>query len=208
MVAGIGARASLRETARDLKERFPEVFKEDEVYVFDKRDKVKLTPGRTHAYVTLYVVDEFQDEYGKPYMRPVSPLPKKDDMQLAFEDVAGSSVLRDKDGNEIANPVETLDFAYYIKKVQGTDNTVVFEILPTRGVMLPPNRSQVDITAVVKWEDHTGESRTFTANCRLRRILSISHQLYFQKEEKSGQSKQKQMNCMQDSFWQMICAIH
>ena len=170
-IAGVvGTAAALREVERDVKERFPEVFREDEPFLFDKRDKVKLTPGRTHAYATLFVVDEFQDEYGKPYLRPITPLPKKDDMQLAFEDVAGSSVLRDKDGNEIAKPVETLDFCYFISKVERVDNTVVFEILPTKGVMLPPNRSQVDIAAVVKWTDHAGNARTFTAKERVNAI--------------------------------------
>ena len=170
IAAAVGTASALREVERDLKERFPEVFREDDVYVFDKRDKIMLTPGRTHAYATLFVVDEFQDEHGKPYLRPITPLPKKDDMQLAFEDVPGSSVLRDKEGREIANPVETLDFRYFISKVQHTDNTVVFEILPTKGVMLPPNRSQVDIAAVVKWEDHSGQTRTFTAKERVNAI--------------------------------------
>lgn len=100
--SSLGAASSLRWQARDVKRRFPEVFCTDDVYVFDKRDKVMFTPGRTHAYATLFVVDEFLDEQGRPYLRPTTPLPKKDDMQLAFADVEGTSVLRDKDGNEIA----------------------------------------------------------------------------------------------------------
>ena len=73
----------------------------------------------------------------------------------AFQDIPGSSVLYDKDGKPLARPADVCDFRYFIKDVKGTDNTVVFEILPTMGILLPPNRSKVKVTASVLWKDHT-----------------------------------------------------
>ena len=143
----------LRESARKAKDMFPEIFSEENVYVLDKRNAVKVTPARTHAYVTLYVTDEFTDEKGNKYTRPVSVLPKWDQVILTFEDIPGTSVLYDKDGKPLSRPADICDFRYFIKDVKGTDNTVVFEILPTKGILLPPNRSKVKVTASVLWKD-------------------------------------------------------
>ena len=145
----------LRESARNAKEMFPEIFTEEDIYVLDKRTKVKVTPARTHAYVTLYVTDEFVDERGNRYTRPVTALPEWDKVIITFEDIPGTSVLYDKDGRPLARPVDVCDFRYFIKDVKGTDNTVVFEILPTMGILLPPNRSKVKVTASVLWKGRT-----------------------------------------------------
>lgn len=181
LVTGIGVQASQRGTARELKERFPEVYKEDDAYLYDKRDKVMLTPGRTHAYATLYVVEMYAGPDGRTFQRPCTPLPKRDDVQLAFADVPGSSVLVDKDGKETAGPVDTLEFVSFVSDIKRTDNTVTFEILPTKGVMTPPNRSQVDVTCVVTWTDQTGNERTFMET---QRVNAISQPYRIDYEEK------------------------
>ncbi|MBQ6585442.1 MAG: hypothetical protein IJH83_01375 [Coriobacteriales bacterium] len=150
---------NLRESVRELKERFPQIYEKEDLILFDVRDKIMLTPARTHAYATLFVTEEYIGEDGKPYVRPATVLPKADDFQLTFNDVEGSSALQDRNGKEIMRPAEVLDFRYFIKDVQGTDNTVVFEILPTQGVMLPPNRAKVEVSIVATWKD-----RSFAAN--------------------------------------------
>lgn len=143
---------TVRESARDVRLRFPEIFSEDTVYVYDSRDKVMLTPGRTHAYVTLYATKEDVDENGLACRRPASLLPTPENIQLFFADIEGSSVLKDKEGNDVARPCEQLDFKYFIKKVQGADNTVVMEILPTNGYLVPPNRAKARVMCRVVWE--------------------------------------------------------
>ena len=143
----------LRESARTSQEMFPELFREDDVYVLDRRDEVKVTPARTHAYLTLYVVKEYTNEKGNAYTRPSTVLPKKDEMFLIFEDVPGSSVLYDKEGKEVAHPADVCDFKYFISDLKTEDNTVVFEILPTRAILIPPNRAKVKVTASALWED-------------------------------------------------------
>lgn len=144
---------SLRKAARNMEEMYPHFFSEDQLYVFDTYDAVRVTPGRTNAYLTLFVVDEFQDDEGHAYLRPCTPLPGQDDIMLAFEDVEGSTALHDEKGRIVENPAKALDFDYYIKDVRCSDNTVLLEILPTAGYMLPPNRTEVDVTAFVTWKD-------------------------------------------------------
>ena len=146
--------AAIRTTAREVKNRFPELWSEENVYIFDKRDKTMLEPARTHVYLTLYVVDEFKDKDGYTYRRPASRLPKsKDDVTFAFMDVPGSNIFKDKDGNDIDHPVEKYQFRYYIHRIDRTDNTIVYDVLPTKGVMLPPNRAQAAIGVQVVWKD-------------------------------------------------------
>jgi hypothetical protein len=166
----------MHEAARSAKELFPELFEEDQVFVLGKYDDVKITPGRTHAYLTLYVVDERTAKDGTRYQGIRTPLPEKEKMQLIFEDVPGSSVLLDKDGNEVARPVEQLDFRYFISRVDHVDNTVIFEMLPTKGVLMPPNRAKVRITATVEWN-----GRTFVAS---EEVLAISQPYRIDFEER------------------------
>ena len=171
------AKAGMREAARQVGEMFPELFAEETVYVLDRREKMRLTPARTRAYVTLYVADEFVDERGMSYVRPCTPLPRLGDIMLSFSDVEGSSPLADKNGNPKARPAEQLDFKYYVSDVKRADNTVTFEILPTKSILIPPNRALVDVAVMVKWKD-----RTFTAKERVAAVSQPYRMDYLQRK--------------------------
>ena len=156
----------LRKAARSAKDMFPELFVEDNIYVFDKVDHIRFTPARTHAYITLYTTDLFAGPDGMTYTRPCTPLPKKEDILVAFADVPSTTVFEDEQHNRVQYPVEDLDFAYFIKDAKKTDNTVTLEFLPTRGALRPPNRSEVDIAVRVTWKDRVFEAK--------QRVMAVS----------------------------------
>ncbi len=175
---------AIRETAREAKEMFPQLFERTETYLLATRDRMEKTPGRTHAYLTLYVVDEFTDEEGNTYRRPCTKLPDPGDISFSFTDVKGSSALHDEKGKVIENPAEALDFQYYIKDVNPVDNTVMFEIVPTKAIMVPPNRTLVDVGLVVSWVDGAGNVRAFSAE---QRVNAISQPLRIDYAERQDQ---------------------
>ena len=127
----------------------------------------KAPPNPAPIPAVTYIVAPVELCRYVPYSRR---LPKRDDVQLAFADVPGSSVLVDKDGKETKGPVEELDFVSFISDIKRTDNTVTFEILPTKGIMTPPNRAQVDVTCVVTYTDQAGNERTFMETQRVNAI--------------------------------------
>ena len=183
------AELAIRETAREAKEMFPQLFERTESYLLATRDRMEKTPGRTHAYLTLYVVDEFTDEEGNTFRRPCTKLPDPGDISFSFTDVEGSSALHDEKGKVIEKPAEVLDFQYYIKDVNPVDNTVMFEIMPTKAIMLPPNRTLVDVKLAVSWTDSAGNLRMYTAEQRVNaisqplRIDYVEHQEQYDAED-------------------------
>ena len=177
---------SLRETARTAEEMFPEFYGEDAVYVLDRRDRVRLTPARTHAYVTLYVTEELIDEDGNMVLRPVTRLPKVGDTMFSFTDVPGSSAVVDKDGREVAHPADELDFRYFISGLNHLDNAVTFDILPTRTIMVPPNRSLVDVGVTVKWK-----GRMFSASTRVQAVSQPFRVDYEQRKDEYARIDKK-----------------
>lgn len=127
-----------------------------------KEAKKVLCIAHTKMRLTLYTWDK---ESGR-LQNPISDLRSKDGVKISFTDVPGSEVLKDKDGNDVAKPCEALDFRYYVTDILEGNNTICYDIVPTKGVMLPPNRSQADVEASVTWG-----GRTFTAKERVN-VLS------------------------------------
>ena len=174
---------AIRETAREAKEMFPQLFERTETYLLATRDRMEKTPGRTHAYLTLFVVDEFTDEEGNTFRRPCTKLPDPGDVSFSFTDVEGSSALHDEKGKVVERPAEVLDFQYYIKDVNPDDNTVMYEIMPTKAIMVPPNRTLVDVKLVVNWTDAAGNTRMFSAEQRVNAISQPLRIDYAQRQD-------------------------
>jgi len=122
---------------------YPVVMTDIEKEILSEDPKVKQTPAHTRVELTLYTWDK---ETGK--LR--NPIPESCP-EFNFEDVPGSDVLADLKGDKVEKPCETLKFVYSVKDVAFNDNTVIGEIYPTGGVLIPPNRSRAVVTAKVQW---------------------------------------------------------
>lgn len=139
--------------------------------------------GRANATVSLYTWDEKTGAV----VNPVPPIdleakpgvaPKEGTLTFSFEDVPGSCNLKDKNGADVQKPCETLKFFAFPSKLQTNPVTVVYSIVPTAGLMVPPNRSQAKVTVSC-----TYEGKTFTA----AETVNVLSQPYRQElEERRG----------------------
>ena len=122
---------------------YPVVMTDIDKEILSEDPKDIQTPAHTRVELTLYTWDK---ETGK--LR--NPIPESCPL-FTFEDVPGSDVLADLKGDKADKPCETLKFVYALKDVAFNDNTVIGEIYPTGGVLIPPNRSRAVVTAKVQW---------------------------------------------------------
>lgn len=99
-------------------------------------------------------------------IKAVNPLPEFGKTKIEFADVAGSSVLKDAEGNDVARPCEAMGFGYFLKKVDHEHNEQTFHVVATKGVLTPPNRVQVDVTVRIEWGGRAFE--------RTERVMAIS----------------------------------
>lgn len=135
---------------------------EKEILTEDSR--VKQTPAHTRVELTLYTWDEESGELRNPIPEAFP--------QFTFEDVVGSDLLADLKGDTVEKPCEMLKFTYMLRDVILNNNTLVGEIYPTGGILIPPNRSRAVVTARVEWE-----GREFTA----KQEVTLTSQTYREK---------------------------
>lgn len=171
----------------------------------ETRTRTVRKAARTVAKVTLFTWGTEQRE-GQVVVRPMNPLPDFGSVKFAFADVEGSGVLRGVNGKDSSHPCRDLDLGYFMTELDSSDNTLTYNIVPKKGVMLPPNRTQVDVTVTAKWGGRTfTETKRVNATSMPYRSDFLEHESeYLSRDEKIRDNLTRIQRKIMDSKWKTV----
>lgn len=171
----------------------------------EERTRIVRKVARSVIKVTLYAWGtEMRD--GQEVVRPMNPLPDFGATKILFADVEGSGTLRDVNGRDTRYPCKTLDLGYFLKEIDYDDNTMTYHVVPKRGVLLPPNRTQVDVTVMTSWNGRRfTETRRVNATSMPRREDFLEREAQYRaKDAKTRQSLEWMRDKIAGSEWRKV----